>query len=171
MNNTCHIIYDQMLVWRAYLIYIAISTVTWSTIARFVGHRALFRLVLLPGTLLHELTHFIIGVLTNAQPNSFSIIPNHTKLGSVSFTHLTWYNAIPTTLAPLLGLASISVAAIHNLPQDIQRFTPQNLYILVLLSPMVYACWPSSVDWRLSLRGWPIYVFAIVYVAYTIKYH
>jgi len=62
-------------------------------------------LILLPGTFLHELSHYIVGLLLNAKPTSFSIIPNKQKgsTGHVEFRNVKFYNAIPIALAPLFG--------------------------------------------------------------------
>jgi hypothetical protein len=169
MENTLLSILVRMLVWKNYILYAAIVTVIWSFVAWLIGNRALFILTMLPGTCLHELCHLFLGVLTNAKPNSFSIIPNRMKLGSVSFTNITWYNAIPTALAPLLGLAFVSVAAIHSLPVSIHNITAVNLLVLLGLSPIAYACWPSFVDWKLSLRGWPVYAGGVAYLVYVAR--
>lgn len=58
------------------------------------------------GTFLHELMHFCVGFLLNAKPVSFSLFPRKAEggyvLGSVQFSNLSWYNTIPTAMAPLL---------------------------------------------------------------------
>jgi hypothetical protein len=167
MENISLSILGHLSAWKDWLLYAIIVTVIWSLIARVIGNRALFILTMLPGTFLHELSHLIFGILTNAKPNSFSIIPNRMKLGSVSFTNITWYNAIPTALAPLLGLVFVSVTAIHSLPVSIHNITAINLLVLLVLSPVAYACWPSSVDWKLSLRGWPVYAGGVAYLLHV----
>lgn len=62
----------------------------------------------LPGTILHELLHFFIGMILLAKPVSFSIIPKRDPsggwvLGSVGFNGLNQFNALPTAMAPLLA--------------------------------------------------------------------
>lgn len=65
-------------------------------------------LVNIPGTVLHELMHFLIGGFMNARPCNFTIIPRRDPatgayvMGSVGFRNVTFYNAIPAALAPLL---------------------------------------------------------------------
>lgn len=66
-------------------------------------------LVNIPGTILHELTHFVIGLFLNAHPTNFTVFPKKDALGgyvmgSVSFRNITFYNAIPSALAPLMLL-------------------------------------------------------------------
>ena len=70
-------------------------------------------LVNIPGTVLHELMHFLIGGFMNARPCNFTIIPRRDPatgayvMGSVGFRNVTFYNAIPAALAPLLLLPFI----------------------------------------------------------------
>ena len=65
-------------------------------------------LINIPGTLLHESAHFIVGYLLNASPSSFDLFPkrqgDYYVMGSVSFKNIQFYNAIPASLAPLLLL-------------------------------------------------------------------
>ena len=67
--------------------------------------RAIF---VLPGTLVHELLHFIVGLILNAKPTSFSVWPRKRgtstwTMGAVGFANLRWYNAVAVGLAPLLA--------------------------------------------------------------------
>ena len=65
-------------------------------------------LINMPGTILHETMHFIVGLLLNAKPCNFTVLPrkgdNGYVMGSVGFTNITFYNAIPSSMAPLLLL-------------------------------------------------------------------
>ena len=65
-------------------------------------------LINLPGTILHECAHLIVGFLLNARPVSFSLFPkkagDNYVTGQVGFSNLKFYNALPTSLAPLLLL-------------------------------------------------------------------
>lgn len=69
-------------------------------------------ILLLPGTILHEFLHFIVGLLLNGKPVGFSLVPKKTThgyiLGSVSFKNITFYNAMPIALAPLLAIVPIT---------------------------------------------------------------
>ena len=66
-------------------------------------------LVNIPGTLLHELMHFFVGAFMNAHPCDFTLLPRRNLegdyvMGSVGFRNITFYNAVPAALAPLLLL-------------------------------------------------------------------
>lgn len=65
-------------------------------------------LVNIPGTFLHEMSHFIVGLIFNACPTRFDLFPKKQGdcyvMGSVGFRNVNFYNAIPSALAPLLLL-------------------------------------------------------------------
>ena len=68
-----------------------------------------FSLLSLPGTLAHELLHFLLGTMTLARPVKVSLLPKFHRdgsatLGSVTFTHIRWYNALWVGMAPMLAL-------------------------------------------------------------------
>ncbi len=62
----------------------------------------------LPGTVLHEFMHYLVGALLRAEPVSVSLWPrregNYWVLGSVGFARLRLWNAAFVALAPLLLL-------------------------------------------------------------------
>jgi hypothetical protein len=83
--------------------------------------RWLYVLVVLPGTILHELTHLIMGFLLGARPAKFSIVPRRKDgglvLGHVLFARLRWWNAAPVCMAPLLllpGAARLALMAVQG---------------------------------------------------------
>lgn len=65
-------------------------------------------LLALPGTVAHELTHWIVGFLLRARPHGLSVWPraqgNTWRLGSVSFQSIGLLNGAWVALAPLLLL-------------------------------------------------------------------
>lgn len=125
-----------------------------------------FFLFTVAGTLCHELAHFSVGLLANAQPVGLSVMPRRIgrakrdrsqdawELGSVTFANLRWYNAAPAALAPLLVLAGPLVAAWWRTQPGIHYGVP-DLALAFLLAPMLLSFWPSPVDWRLAARSWP----------------
>src|SRR5688572_29199551 len=79
----------------------------------FASHKVatskwLFALLVLPGTTLHEVAHWLVAVLSNGRPHAPSVIPNFAgrrwTLGEVVIANPTWYNRAPIALAPLLLL-------------------------------------------------------------------
>ena len=66
-------------------------------------------LINIPGTVLHEGMHFLIGLFFNAYPTKFDLWPKkdgfgNYVMGSVGFRNITFYNALPAAMAPLLLL-------------------------------------------------------------------
>lgn len=90
-----------------------------ATIQGRVGRVGSFGMILLalPATVLHELSHFLVGTVTGGRPSSFTVIPRSQMvetsvgpqkvwtLGSVGFFP-TMFSAVPTALSPLLYLAA-----------------------------------------------------------------
>jgi hypothetical protein len=76
-------------------------------------------LLALPGTIAHELTHFVVGMLLLAKPRGLSIWPRadgHTwRLGSVSFGNIGLLNGAFVALAPLLLLPLVWLCVIRLL--------------------------------------------------------
>ena len=76
-------------------------------------------LLSLPGTIAHELAHFVVGALLLAKPRGFSVWPRaygHTwRLGSVSFGNIGLLNGAFVALAPLLLLPIAWLCVVHVL--------------------------------------------------------
>ncbi|WP_229491889.1 hypothetical protein [Massilia sp. HP4] len=115
------------------------------------------------GTLCHELAHFSVGLLTNAEPVGMSVFPRRIKqpkgghnweLGSVTFANLRWYNAAPAALAPLLVLL-VPLGVAWWRTRGGLAFEPLDLAIMFFLAPQFLSFWPSPVDWKLAARSWP----------------
>lgn len=78
------------------------------------------------GVLVHEMLHFIVGLVTMARPSSMSLVPRteggRLVLGSVGFVGLNWLNAWITALAPLLAFPIIYWLASWRLTEGPQHF-------------------------------------------------
>lgn len=105
----------------------------------------------LPGTIAHELAHYLVALVLGARPSPPSIIPERTKtgwrLGSVHFS-AGIVRAVPIALAPL-ALAPLSLwwAGSHlpTLP-----FGPLYLGHAWIASTAFGASLPSSQDWSIA---------------------
>jgi len=114
--------------------------------------RAVF---VLPGTFVHELLHFGVGLLLNAKPVSFSVWPRRSgpsswTMGSVGFANVRWYNGAPVGLAPLLA----PVAAVWFAPEA-AHWAPgvSDLKYWGLAAPVLSMCLPSWADLRICLAS------------------
>ncbi len=118
-----------------------------------------FALIAWPGTVAHEACHAIVGLLLGARPRGFSLWParlgaGRWRLGSVSFANITWWNAAPTALAPLL-LAPGAVWLLRTWALN-GFFTDGPLYGVgrtFLCAILLQAAWPSLQDFKIAARG------------------
>lgn len=137
------------------------------------GAHPFFFLFTAAGTLSHELAHFIVGLLVGAEPNRITIIPKRRgkvwELGSVVFNNLSWYNAAPAALAPLLVLGVPLAVAWYRTRHGLQ-FGPLDLALTLLLAPQFLSFWPSPVDWKLAWRSWPWLVIIAVVTGFAVHY-
>jgi hypothetical protein len=73
-------------------------------VSRYAG-MWIYALMALPGTLAHELAHFIVAFILGARPSFPSLVPTRTQrgwqLGSVAF-QVGHVRAVPIALAPLV---------------------------------------------------------------------
>jgi len=126
-----------------------------------------FSIAAFPGTLVHELLHFVVGLVAYARPAGFSVLPRRGErgyvLGSVRFANVRWYNGLLVGLAPLLLLPLVSallVWRVHGLPAP--GFT--EMVWAYLLASLVYACVPSWPDIRIAATSiWLVAALAAVY--------
>jgi hypothetical protein len=134
-------------------------------------------ILLLPGTALHELLHWVVALLTNGRPIHASLWPKRKDadswtLGEVNITNLTWYNGLWISLAPILGIGML-LALTPNGQQ--WRYSERDLFQWLLSAPVWIMCWPSRVDWGVafkSLKGvWiPIVLLLLLFLLLAITY-
>ena len=110
-------------------------------------------LINLPGTILHESMHFIVGLILNAKPCNFTILPRRGEkgyvMGSVGFTNITFYNAIPASMAPLMLLPIGFYLNRYFLPNMAPTITNYILYVL-LQTIIIENAMPSSADFKVA---------------------
>ncbi len=110
----------------------------------------LYALVALPGTLMHELAHFVVALLLRAQPEFPSLVPTRMqggwRMGSVAF-RAGPVRAAPIALAPLLLFPLAWWWAVAIMP----RFTwPWLAAAAWIAGALLSACLPSPADLRLA---------------------
>lgn len=116
----------------------------------------LYALAVLPGTLAHELTHWLAGWLFGARPASLSILPRRMPdgsllLGSVLFMRLRWWNSVPVALAPFFLIPLSAVLLWYSAGWPAVAW--QSLALKLLAVPCLLATWPSGRDWWHALVG------------------
>jgi hypothetical protein len=117
----------------------------------------------LPGTIAHELTHFIVGMLLRAKPGGFSVWPKAVgrswRLGSVSFGNIGLLNGVFVALAPLLLLPIAWLCLVHVL-LPLWNDGRWGWWLLAgyLTATALFAALPSFQDIRLGARSFLLYV-------------
>jgi hypothetical protein len=71
------------------------------------GSKTLYVILMLPGTIAHELSHAVVALLMGSRITKFSVIPSGDTLGHVEYT---------TPKIPLIGNAAISIAPLIGCP-------------------------------------------------------
>ncbi len=120
----------------------------------------LLSLLALPGTFCHELCHWLMGKLLNAEPIRFTVLPRREGrgfvLGSVGFANLRWYNAFFVGLAPLLMVPLAYALFLWRLDAKPSLGGPEAAMVF-LLGNLLFGALPSGQDLCIAARspiGW-----------------
>jgi hypothetical protein len=120
----------------------------------------IFSVLVLPGTFAHESCHFLLGLLLNGRPASFSLMPRRAEkgwvMGFVTISNLRWYNMFFIGMAPLLLLPlawwlmrwRLSLVPVLGWQEGVAVY---------LIANLVYAAVPSWQDVKIAARspiGW-----------------
>jgi hypothetical protein len=112
----------------------------------------------LPGTILHELAHLVVALVTGGRPVGFSIVPQRDpargvwRLGSVTISRPGPVSALPSALAPL----ALNLVA-YYLYRNWGRWFPADLghtllrYLTVYL--FSYSSIPSGQDIKVAISS------------------
>jgi len=116
--------------------------------------RELFWVLAWPGTVVHEVCHWAVGFLLGARPIEFSVLPQPRETGGrthgyVEFANISWFNAAPVGLAPLLGLVLAFVLSAHLT----WHLTWSNFLLWWACVSLFCQSWPSTQDWRVALQS------------------
>lgn len=110
-----------------------------------------YALFALPGTLAHELAHFLVALLLFANPGFPSLLPqrngNSWRLGSVTF-RAGMLRSVPIALAPLaLAPLAVTWAIVFMVPAHAALYAVHAWIVAALLS----ASLPSSADFKIAV--------------------
>jgi hypothetical protein len=122
-----------------------------------------------PGTIVHELLHWVTAILLGGRPTAISVVPDGIasnsevrNLGYVRLSNVTWFNAAPIALAPMLALPVV-LAVAHGMTG------PTDWVILAVLASVLSQCFPSQADLGIAFHSpfgvlfWTSVVGATVY--------
>jgi hypothetical protein len=127
----------------------------------FVRRDSKYWMVIWPGTAIHEFWHWAVGMVTNAKPVNFSLLPKKMDngdlmLGFVEFDNINWANAIPVAMAPLLTIPAVYFLA----PYVPQTLSWTSAGLVWVLAAAVSQCMPSKQDLQVALfypKGLAVY--------------
>jgi hypothetical protein len=136
-----------------------------------------FSLLSLPGTIGHELLHFLVGTLALARPVKVSLIPKFHRdgsatLGYVVFANIRWYNALWVGFAPLLALPA-ALWLVYYRSALIPPLSLRELAWSYVAASLTYSCMPSKADVQIVLSkpvGLIAYVGAAALVCWASLY-
>ncbi len=139
-------------------------------IGRKVGraHILLYALFNLPGSASHEIAHFMTGLALGARPAGFSLVPGKNgscwRLGSVRFSRIRAWNALPVGLAPL-GLVLVAWLLWHHW---LVWFPVTRTSILILYTVLFYLLsnsLPSRQDMAIALNWRSVLLYSAITLA------
>ncbi len=116
----------------------------------------LYLLAIWPGTVAHELLHYLAGLLAGAKPVAFSVLPRRKLeggwvLGSVTFARLRWWNSVPVGLAPLALMPAGGWLFLHSSNWPLMSVESSGWKLLAV--QCLVAGWPSPKDWAQAMVG------------------
>lgn len=125
----------------------------------------LYALLAWPGTVLHELSHWLVAALLGGRPTLPNVVPARTergwRLGSVGIRRVRWFNALPIGCAPLL-LAPLALSALAAAMQWPASHWARWVALYVAAAAAL-ACLPSLADWKIvASRPLGLVVYAAV---------
>jgi hypothetical protein len=132
----------------------AVLILTWLVVMRSTRYsKWQLAMISLPGTVMHEALHGMVGLVLFAKPKSFSIFPNRQGntwvLGSVGFTNLNIWNAAPVAFAPLLMLG---IGWLLYAKWMLPTFLAANYWIWLasgyVTACAFFSCIPSTTDFK-----------------------
>ena len=130
----------------------------------------IYSLVALPGTALHEFSHYAVALCLGGRPEFPSLLPQRTergwRLGHVRFRpgHLRamFVGLAPLLLAPLAYWWAITLFVHAAMP----------LYLLHgwIVAALLQACFPSPADWKLALPALAVLVPIVLLLAWFLHW-
>lgn len=133
-----------------FCVYLAVVIATAVLLHHLRHMPRFFSLASLPGTVGHELLHFLVGTLTLARPVRVSLVPKFHRdgsatLGYVMFANVRWYNALWVGLAPLLALPA-ALWLVYVRAAQLPPVAPAELAWSYVAASLAYSCLPSKAD-------------------------
>lgn len=128
-----------------------------------------YALIALPGTLAHELAHFLVALMLAAKPSFPSLVPKRGehgwRLGSVAF-RAGILRSVPIALAPLALLPLGLAYGVAFLAPAAWPLAALHAWITAAL---LSACLPSRADFRIALPALALAALAAAAAWYLLR--
>lgn len=125
----------------------------------------------LAGVVLHEMAHLLVGAVLGAGPRGMTLVPrregNGWRLGSVSFSRITAFNAVPVALAPL-GLAGVACLIARYWSAWFRASLATTLALYAACFVLLYNALPSRQDLRVACNWRSLLLYATLAAATTV---
>lgn len=109
-----------------------------------------YYILVMPGTLFHELCHWVVAFVLKGKPSGFSLLLKKTPNGRYALGEVRFIpgqlNTASIALAPLL-LVPVWTFLLPSLATSI----PQSFVLGLLGAILAYSGFPSSQDWKVAL--------------------
>jgi len=120
-----------------------------------------YALIALPGTLAHELAHFLFALVLAAKPSFPSLVPKRSehgwRLGSVAF-RAGIVRSVPIALAPL---ALLPLALAYGVALLAPATWPLAALHAWIVAALLSACLPSRADFRIAIPALLLVALAV----------
>jgi len=162
---------EDFLIKSEYLIFLIIFLTLLVSRVKLMAHSTMLGawIVNFFGTFFHELAHLVASIFLNGKPTKVSLFPKKTEagytLGYVESSNITWYNALPISLAPLSLLILAFYVNINFFYYFEENIITYVLYIYIQIS-LIDSSLPSSQDYRVAFSNIGFVVYAIAAIGY-----
>jgi hypothetical protein len=131
---------------------------------------AIIALIFLPGTLFHELAHYVMAIMLFLHVTDFTIVPRWYKsditLGRVTYYKRDVIRSILVGVAPLLAgiLFFLGIAYFHVFPQASQGYIYNAvfIYLIFVISTSMYSSKQDLVDIA--------YIIPVLFIIFILAY-
>ena len=131
-----------------------------------------YAIITLPATIMHELSHLTVSIITFGKPTKINLIPKKTNTGIVygyvESSNITKWNAAFIGLAPLILLFfGILFFVKYLVPEQHISLILIDFYTTLML---IEGGIPSKQDIKVALNSWPLIIIIGVIVFFLIKF-
>lgn len=135
----------------------------------------LFWMAALPGVVLHELSHWLLALVTGGQPALPRLwpqkIPGGYSMARVPIRNPRWYNGAIIGLSPLLLIVIAFAVIVYGAPEVWSWPQAWRVVIIpIIAAECLVECVPSPADWRIAGKSlWPLLAVVACVVVFRVS--